>query len=45
MWTKAVRGTALLKVELVLVLAELDPVVVVEAKAFAGGVSTPEDGV
>ena len=36
---KASRGTALLKVELVVVLAELDPVeVVLVARAFWGGV-------
>src|ERR1700685_4811982 len=46
MWVKAPRGTALLGVELVLVLAELDPVVlVVVARAPAGGVSMPEEGV
>jgi hypothetical protein len=46
MCVKALKGTALLGVELVLVLEELDPVVLVlAAKAFLGGVSTPEDGV
>src|ERR1700684_3366778 len=45
-WVKSPRGTALLGVELVLVLAELDPVVlVVAASAFVGGVRMPEDGV
>src|SRR5271156_6765300 len=43
-WVNAASGTALLVVELVLVLAELEPAVVV-ARIFAGGVSTPEDGV
>src|ERR1700677_4628587 len=39
MWVKALKGTALLGVELVVVLAELDPVVlVVGASAFVGGV-------
>jgi hypothetical protein len=43
---KAVKGTAALRVELVVVLAELDPpAVAVAAKAFSGGVSTPEEGV
>src|ERR1700749_261404 len=43
----ALRGTALLKLELVLVLAELDPLGAVDPSAipFCGGVSTPEDGV
>jgi hypothetical protein len=45
-WVKALRGTALLGVELVLVLAELDPVaLVVVANAFAGGVRIPDEGV
>src|ERR1700734_1074199 len=43
---KAPKGTPLLGMELVLVLAELDPVLlVVVASAFAGGVRIPEDGV
>jgi hypothetical protein len=46
MVTKAPRGTALLRVELVLVLAELDPLVVVfGVRTFVGGVKMPEEGV
>src|SRR3984957_19345968 len=46
MWVKAPRGTALLGVELVLVLAELEPVLlVVVARTPVGGVNMPEDGV
>ena len=45
MWVKAPRGTALLGVELVLVLAELEPVVVVGVRAPDGGVRMPEEGV
>src|ERR1700722_18733237 len=46
MRVKAPNGTALLGMELVLVLAELDPVLLVGgASAFAGGVRIPEDGV
>src|SRR3984885_7346559 len=45
MWVKAARGTALLGVELVLVLAELDPVLLVGASELVGGVRIPEDGV
>src|ERR1700677_1543293 len=46
-WVNAASGTALLGVELVLVLAELEPVVFVGggARIFAGGVSLPEEGV
>src|ERR1700678_697604 len=45
-WVKAPRGTALLGVELVLVLAELDPVVlVVVDRTPVGGVRMPEEGV
>ena len=47
MCVKAPKGTALLGLELVAVLRELDPVLllVLVARAFPGGVSTPEDGV
>src|ERR1700691_6264889 len=47
MWVKALRGTALLGVELVLMLAELDRVVLVGVgvSAFVGGVSVPDEGV
>ncbi len=47
MWANAVKGTALLKVELVVVLAELElpAALAPRAMAFCGGVSTPEDGV
>jgi len=46
MWVKAPKGTALLGMELVLVLDELAPVVLMlAAKAFCGGVSTPDEGV
>ena len=44
----AVNGTALLKLELVAVFAELGPLAVAlrpSAMAFCGGASTPEDGV
>jgi hypothetical protein len=46
-FAKAFKGTALLKLELVAVLAELDPAVALAPRAmpFWGGVSTPEDGV
>src|ERR1700677_117705 len=46
MWVKAPRGTALLGVELVLVLAELEPVLLVlGARAPLGGVRMPDEGV
>jgi len=46
MVVKAPRGTALLGVVVVLVLAELEPVaLVVDARAPAGGVRMPEDWV
>src|SRR5271156_641464 len=45
-WVNAASGTALLGAELVLVLAELEPLAFVAlARVFAGGVSTPEEGV
>ena len=45
-WAKAFRGTALVKLELVFVFAELDPVaLVLVVKEFWGGVSMPEEGV
>jgi hypothetical protein len=45
MVVKALRGTALLRVELVLVLAELDPIVAFDVRTFVGGVNMPEEGV
>ena len=45
-WTKVLRGTALLGVELVVMLGELDPLEVpAETNPFIGGVRIPEEGV
>ena len=45
-WTKALKGTALLRDLLVVMLGELDPLEVpAETRLLRGGVKIPEEGV